>query len=1067
MAATLETRPAAVKVIASKLEQPDLDNRSYRVIELPNRLEVLLVHDPDTDKASAAMDVHVGNYCDSDDLQGQAHAVEHLLFMGTKKYPKENAYSQYLSEHSGHSNAYTATSSTNYYFEVGHEHFYGALDRFAQFFISPLFLEETLDRELRAVDSENKKNLQNDTWRLHQLAKSLSNPKHPYCHFSTGNLQTLKELPAKRGINVRDEFMKFHAKYYSANLMKLVVLGRESLDELEKWVLELFSDVKNKDLPDPEFEGQPLTEEHLLTQIFAKPVMDTRSIDITFPFLDEKELWASHPSRYISHLIGHEGPGSILAYLKKKGWANGLNAGPSAVAKGSAFFTISIKLTEEGLEHYQEIITIIFHYINLLRDTPPQQWIVDELKAVAAVDFKFQEKSPASKFSSKVAAVMQQPYPRDWLLSSATLIREFKPDLIKEALGFLRPNNFRVMITARTPPSGEGFDKQEHWYGTEYRVEKIPQETLKKIQGTAVQGAGVGKGLEKELHLPHRNEFIPTNFTVQKKEVETPQKIPALIKNNDLARVWYKKDDTFWVPKANVYMCLRNPMVYATPGNMITTRIFCDLVKDDLGEYAYDAEISGLDYQISASSVGIEIELTGYNDKMSVLLEKVLTSMRDLEVKPDRFKVVKERTVRAYKNWIYQPPYYQVGEFTRYLNAPLMWLNDEILPELEELTMEDVKNFFPKLLQTFQVEALVHGNLYKEDALKYVDLVQAILEPKPLAPTQFNIRRSLIPPQGSRVVWCRPLRDENNVNSVIEYCLHVGEQRDRRLRMMLTLFAQLAEEPCFDQLRTKEQLGYVVFSGYRYGATTMGYRIIVQSERTAAYLESRVDNFLRELRAKIIEMSDKDFASHQKAVILKKTEKLKNLTQESNRYWNRIANEMYDFLQLDEDVECLKEVTQEDIITFFDTYINPGSTKGTKASIQMTATGTTEAKRTAFLKTLSESLASSISLTIAPAELEPVFASVNVTKPEDVATALRGFLTSQRAVDAAKVDTAVKEAEKANAVAVEVARSEEFSPEQFGEVLENVVEWKAGCMVTAGARPVKPLVEYEENESKL
>lgn len=69
MAATLETRPAAVKVIASKLEQPDLDNRSYRVIELPNRLEVLLVHDPDTDKASAAMDVHVGNYCDSDDLQ--------------------------------------------------------------------------------------------------------------------------------------------------------------------------------------------------------------------------------------------------------------------------------------------------------------------------------------------------------------------------------------------------------------------------------------------------------------------------------------------------------------------------------------------------------------------------------------------------------------------------------------------------------------------------------------------------------------------------------------------------------------------------------------------------------------------------------------------------------------------------------------------------------------------------------------------------------------------------------------------------------------------------------------
>jgi len=114
------------------------------------------------------------------------------------------------------------------------------------------------------VDSENKKNLQNDVWRLHQLSKALSNPKHPYCHFSTGNLQTLKELPEQRGVNVRDEFMKFHDRYYSANTMKLVVLGREDLDTLEKWTVELFAGVKNKDLPEEKFEGQPLLPEHLM-----------------------------------------------------------------------------------------------------------------------------------------------------------------------------------------------------------------------------------------------------------------------------------------------------------------------------------------------------------------------------------------------------------------------------------------------------------------------------------------------------------------------------------------------------------------------------------------------------------------------------------------------------------------------------------------------------------------------------------------------------------------------------------------------------------------------------------
>lgn len=46
--------------VTEAIETPLLDDRSYRVIKLPNGLEVLLVHDAGTDKASAAMDVNVG-----------------------------------------------------------------------------------------------------------------------------------------------------------------------------------------------------------------------------------------------------------------------------------------------------------------------------------------------------------------------------------------------------------------------------------------------------------------------------------------------------------------------------------------------------------------------------------------------------------------------------------------------------------------------------------------------------------------------------------------------------------------------------------------------------------------------------------------------------------------------------------------------------------------------------------------------------------------------------------------------------------------------------------------------
>ena len=78
------SKPRA-KLLTSELEKPALDDRVYRVIQLPNKLEALLVHDADTDKASAAMDVYVGSYSDRDDMLGMAHAVEHLLLMGTEK----------------------------------------------------------------------------------------------------------------------------------------------------------------------------------------------------------------------------------------------------------------------------------------------------------------------------------------------------------------------------------------------------------------------------------------------------------------------------------------------------------------------------------------------------------------------------------------------------------------------------------------------------------------------------------------------------------------------------------------------------------------------------------------------------------------------------------------------------------------------------------------------------------------------------------------------------------------------------------------------------------------------
>ncbi|CAM1505623.1 Fc.00g112600.m01.CDS01 [Cosmosporella sp. VM-42] len=1009
---------ASVTLVTESLEKPSLDDRSYRVIRLENELEALLVHDPETDKASAALDCNVGNFSDEADIPGMAHAVEHLLFMGTKKFPIENEYGQYLASNSGSSNAYTGPTSTNYFFDVAAKPandenpsdsnpspLREALDRFAQFFIEPLFLSSTLDRELKAVDSENKKNLQNDTWRLHQLDKSLSNPNHPYCHFSTGNFEVLKTIPEARGINVREKFIEFHAKHYSANRMKLVLLGREPLDVLQKWAVELFSPVVNKKLAQNRWEDElPFRKSELGQQVFAKPVMDSRELNLYFPFIDEEYLYSSQPGRYISHLIGHEGPGSIMSYIKAKGWANGLSAGAYPICPGTpAIFEVQVRLTEEGLLNYPEIVKIFFQYTALLRETPPQEWIFREQKGMADVDFKFKQKTPASRFTSRISSVMQKPLPREWLLSGHSRLRDFEPQHIEKALTTIRPDNFRMVIVSRIFPGN--WDQKEKWYGTEYRVENIPSDLMAELEKAAAVTPGQRL---PNLHLPHKNNFIPNQLEVEKKEVSEPALAPRLLRNDGRARTWWKKDDTFWVPKANVVVSLKVPLIYASAENNVKARVFTDLVRDALEEYSYDAELAGLQYNVTLDQRGLLIDMSGYNDKLPVLLEQVVTTMRDIELKEERFAIIKERLTRGYSNWQLQSSYHQVGDYTNWLSSEAhTFIVEQLALELPTITVEAVRQFQKQMLAQMHIEVYVHGNMYKEDALKVTDMVVSTLNPRVLLQSQWAIRRSLILPPKSNYVFKKTLKDPANVNHCIETWFYIGDKGDREVRAKAQLLDQMIHEPAFDQLRTKEQLGYIVFSGVRAFTTTYGIRFLLQSEKAPEYLDSRIEAFLTMFGEKLENMSETEFEGHKRSLIVRRLEKLRNLDQESSRHWTQIVGEYYDFELAQLDAAHVKPLTKSEMVDFFNKYLGPTSEERARLSVYLYAQGKEE--------------------------------SAEGETKEHQPLAKQGANGSANGKSA--IDHAVE--------------------------IEDVYNFKAGLTASPGALPVKDLSEYEETDAKL
>ncbi|KAJ2673924.1 hypothetical protein IWW42_002054 [Coemansia sp. RSA 1085] len=155
---------------------------------------VLYTSDPDASKAAASLSVNVGSFVDPPEFQGLAHFLEHAIHLGSTKYPGANEYQVFIQSNQGHMNAETCKERTTYHFTISSNAFAEALDRFSQLFISPLFDKGRVQKELHAVDSESKGNLQNLVEQENSVIRSLLDPAHPASKYSCGNLETLDSL---------------------------------------------------------------------------------------------------------------------------------------------------------------------------------------------------------------------------------------------------------------------------------------------------------------------------------------------------------------------------------------------------------------------------------------------------------------------------------------------------------------------------------------------------------------------------------------------------------------------------------------------------------------------------------------------------------------------------------------------------------------------------------------------------------------------------------------------------------------------------------------------------------
>ncbi|KAH9950182.1 insulin-degrading enzyme [Amylocystis lapponica] len=755
---------------------------------------------------------------------------------------------------------------------------------------------------------------------------------------------TSSELEGDGGVvgrETRRRLVEWWSKEYCAGRMRLCIIGKESLDDMADMVAKLFSPVKNRgQVPLPMIIEHPFGPNEIGTMVSVQTIMSFYVLDVLFPLDYQHRHWRYEPGGFLAHFLGHEGPGSLHSYLKNKGWITTLDAGPQNLGRGFAMMKVTLQLTKEGFENYRAGMLAVFKYLSLLRSSSFPAWYQRELSTICATRFRFAEKYSPDNYAIRVTQMLAYPVPPERILSAPQLVEEWDEHdpansgehEVHETLEGLRVGKGRVVLMAKVDEHervrGNVAEwETEPWYGTSYRVEKLDADFLAQAESP---------NDIPELYLPGPNKFIPTNMNVEKCLVDKPLRRPRLIRETPLSSLWYKKDDYFLVPKAQVMLAIRSPLANASARTATLTHLFAELVNDSLTEIVYDANLAGLSYYLVGHTDGLCLILWGYNDKLHVLARNVLEHANNLHIKADRLAVMKEQLKRGLENYFLNGPCGLSDDFGCYLMQERKWTMEEILAEIPSVTVEEVQAQMSGLLSKINMRMLLLGNMSKDEAVRLMEMAENTLQASPISIPEV-LDRTLIFPNASNYVWSRLVPNPNEPNSCLAYYTRVGSALEPRTRVTLALLAQILSEPAFNVLRTREQLGYNVSCSQwaSPGDSEIGLRILIQSERDPVYLEERVEAFLDEMKEKLFKTDEIEFEEQKTGLEHAAREAAKNQAEETEGHWRQIRSGYLDFLRCDNDADLVKTITKEDVISMFLSRIHPSSSSRAKLSVHL------------------------------------------------------------------------------------------------------------------------------------
>ncbi|MCC5450681.1 insulinase family protein [Rheinheimera sp. UJ51] len=885
------------------------DQRQYKTLTLPNKLAVVLVSDPASEKSAVSLSVGAGMLQDPMSQQGLAHYLEHMLFMGTERYPDPAEYAGFMSLHNGAYNAYTWLDITNYMFEINNNVYDEALDRFSDFFKSPKFYPEYSDKERNAVNAEQSMRREMDFLGQFELMRRMFGD-HPSNRFLAGSLESLSDKPDSK---LHDEMLQYYQRYYSANNMKLAMISNLPLAEMELLALKHFAAIENKDIAIPSVTTPIDNRLFGAKRIHYVPNQDIKQLRLDFTIRANLEKYAVKPNEYISYLLGSEMPGTAAAQLKAAGLISSMNVSANPDFYGNyGSLTIDLSLTDAGMQQREAITAVVMQYLALIKEQGVDSKYFNEIKTSLSNQFQFLEKTDGFGYASQLTASMLKLPVKD-VVAAPYLYERFDAAAIEEVLAQLTPENLRLWYISKQEPH----DSELVRHVGKYKIVGISAEEQAAWQQPIVT-----------LNLPQVNRLLPESFAI-KTPIE--QQKPTLVHEQAGIKAWLYPSKVFAdQPKGRLDIVLNSPAAQNNVQAKVAFALWRDLYNLAQSALATEAQAAGISMWLNDGN-GLTLNLDGFTDKQPELLEQVLAGLTPA-ITEEGFDQAVDRYVRGIANQTRQVPFRQAFWAFNSLYRGGNYNPEQLIAAAKQMTLADLQQVISNTLLNNEVRVFAFGNYDKQEVVALVSKLQAAL-PAARQSTAYTQSPFWQPTPGKSIVLQRDI----DVTDVALIDMHVHPTKGMAQRAAASVLASHFSNQAFDKLRTEEQLAYAV------GGTAIdldeytGFGLYIQTPvKGPAEMQQRFDEFKQQYWLSLQQVTPEQFAQLKQSLLLSLNEPPKNLFEEMQPLVSDWYRERFQFDSKAKLIAAVEQVNLDDVKAFYQqTLLNPDAAR---ISVQMRGT---------------------------------------------------------------------------------------------------------------------------------